>query len=149
MDSGNRRANGSLWPAAFVLAAAVIAAATYGGRGEAAAPAQDLTRFESRLGQLEQRLYTIESSLRGLEQQSRLAGINAGRPALPDPEVNMLRTELNTLRLRLAEAECGLVRVDERTLSATAREARRRVQGAAADPCRLNADAPLRLQPRP
>jgi hypothetical protein len=149
MESGNRRANASLWPAAFVLAAALIAAATYGGRGEAAAPAQDLTRIESRLGQLEQRLYTIESGMRGLEQQSRLAGINAGRPALPDPEVNLLRTELNGLRLRLAEVECGLARVDERTLSAQAREARRRAQGAAAEPCRLNADAPLRLPSQP
>lgn len=149
MDSGNRRANKSLWPAAFVLAAALAAVATYGGGGGAAAPAQDFTRIESRLGQIEQRIYTIEASVRSLELQTRLAGANAGRPTVPDPEVNMLRTELNALRLRLAEVECGLARVDERTLTAPAREARRKAQAGATDPCRLNADAPLRLSSRP
>lgn len=149
MDSGNRRASASVWPAAFVLAAALAAAATYGGGGGAANAAQDLTRIESRLSQLEQRIYSIDASVRGLEQQSRLAGINAGRPAAPAPEVSLLRTELNALRLRLAEVECGLARVDERTLTAQAREARRNARGGTADPCRLNADAPLRLSSRP
>lgn len=131
-----------MWPAAFVLAAAVVAAGAYGGGSEAAAPAQDFTRIESRLTQIEQRIYTIEAGVRGLEMQSRMAGVNAGRAA-PDPEVSLLRTQVDALRLRIAEVECGLLRVDERTLTAAARDVRRRSEAAAADPCRLNADAPL------
>ena len=147
MDFGSRRASSTLWPAVFVLAAAVVAAAAYGGRGEAAAPAQDFTRIESRLTQIEQRIYSIEASVRGLEMQSRLAGVNAGRAAA-DPEVSLLRTQVDALRLRLSEVECGLLRVDERTLTAAAREMRRRSEAGAADPCRLNPDAPLQSPAR-
>jgi hypothetical protein len=107
-----------------------------------------VTRIESRLNQLEQRIYSIESSIRGLEQQSRLSGVTAGRSAR-DPEIGLLRTEVEALRLRLAEVECGLAKVDERTLTAAAREARRKSVGGAGDPCRLDADAPLRLPSRP
>jgi hypothetical protein len=97
---------------------------------------------------MEQRFYSIEASIRGLEQQSRLAGSTTAR-AERDPEVGMLRAEAESLRRRLAEIECGLVRVDERTLTPAAREARRNSTGAAVDPCRLNAGAPLRLPTRP
>jgi hypothetical protein len=151
MDSATRRA--SSWPAVLVLVTTLAAAAAYAGKpftgtGEAAAAPQDVIRLEGRLGQLERRLYSIEASIRALEQQSRLPDINAGRAAR-DPEVGQLRSEVEVLRLRLAEAECGLSRVDERTLTAAAREARRRSAAGAGDPCRLNADAPVRLPARP
>jgi hypothetical protein len=145
MNYITRRAKTSSRPAVFVLVSALAAAFAYAsGRGEAAAPSQDTIRIESRLTQLEQRLYSIETSVRGLEQQSRLADANAGRTAR-DPEVGLLRTELDTLGRRLAEVECGLARVDERTLTASARAARRKAEAGAGDPCRLNPDAPLRL----
>jgi hypothetical protein len=150
MDFGTRRAASSWWPAVLLLISALAAAAAYAGgpsagAGAAAATAQDTLRLESRLTQLEQRFYMLETTLRGLEQQLRLSDINAGRGAR-DPEVGPLRSEVEALRLRLAEVECGLTRVDERTLTA---EARRRSSAGAGDPCRLNADAPLRLPSRP
>jgi hypothetical protein len=136
----------------LVLVSALAAAAAYAGEplsrtGEASAPAQDVTRIESRLGQLEQRFFSIEASIRALEQQSRLSGVTSGRAAR-DPEVGLLRVEVETLRRRLAEVECGLARVDERTLSAAVREARRKAEAGTGDPCRLNAGAPLRLPAR-
>lgn len=151
MDSGTGRAHSSWWTAVLLLCSALTAAATYAGRpaaGAGAAPAQDVIRIESRLSQLEQRFYSVETSIRGLEQQSRLSGVNAGRAAR-DPEVGLLRSEVEALGRRLAEAECGLARVDERTLSAVAKRAREKPEGSAGDPCRLNVEAPVRLPARP
>lgn len=152
MNYGTRRAGAPSWQVVLTLVSALAAAAAvYAGapaapRGEAAAPSQDTIRIESRLTQLEQRIYSIETGLRGLEQQLRVSDLSAGRAAR-DPEVGLLRTDVDTLRRRLAEVECGLAKVDERTLSAATRAARRKAEGA--DPCRLDADAPLRLPARP
>jgi len=65
-----------------------------------------------------------------------------------DTELELLRTEVELLQRRLAEDECGLVKVDERTLTQAEREARRKGAAGREDPCRLNADAPLRLSSR-
>lgn len=152
MDSRTRRAASSLWPTVLVLVSAIAAAAYAGGpaagTGEAATPPQDVIRIESRLSQLEQRFYSVEASIRGLEQQSRLSDINSGRAAR-DPEVGLLRAEVEALRQRLIEVECGLAKVDERTLNAAAKRARQGPSRGAGDPCRLNADAPVRLPSRP
>jgi hypothetical protein len=99
-----------------------------------------VTRIESRLSLLEQRFYSMEANIRGLEQQSRLSGVTTSRDAR-DPEVGLLRAEVVALRQRLAEIECALAKVDERTLTPAAREARRKSTGGTTDPCRLNADA--------
>jgi peptidoglycan hydrolase CwlO-like protein len=112
------------------------------GTGEANAGSQDITRIESRLSQLEQRFYSIEMSIRSLEQQSRLSSINAARNER-DAEFALLRSEVQALQRRLAEAECGLAKIDERTLTPAAREARQRAKGGAVDPCRMNTNAPL------
>jgi hypothetical protein len=151
MNPRTRSVNSSLLLTVFALISALgVAAVCVRGplavTGEAAAPTQDVTRIESRLSQLEQRFYSIEVSIRGLEQQFRLSGNITGRTER-DPEIALLRAEVDALRQRLAEVECGLTRVDERTLSAAAREARQK--SAAGDPCRLNANAPLRLSARP
>ena len=42
-------------------------------------PQQDVIRLETRINQLEQRLYSIDSNLRNLEQQLRLAGSTVAR----------------------------------------------------------------------
>jgi hypothetical protein len=68
---------------------------------------------------------------------------------LRDPEIGLLRGEVETLQRRLVEVECGLARLDERTLTPAAREARKRAGTSVTDPCRLSADAPLRLSTRP
>ncbi len=115
----------------------VLAARTSAGP----APQQDVIRIESRISQLEQRFYTIEASLRTLEQQSRMAGMNRGGSVTPD-DIALLRSEIQRLQVRIMENECALAKLDERTLSPTAREARRRAAGN--DPCRANSELPLR-----
>jgi predicted nucleic acid-binding Zn-ribbon protein len=102
---------------------------------------QDVIRLDARISQLEQRFYTIENSLRTLEQQSRMTGMNRGGSVTPD-DVAQLRSEIQTLQVRVMEDECALAKLDERTLTPTAREARRRAVGN--DPCRNNFELPLR-----
>lgn len=144
-----------LWTALFVLVSWLVAAA-YTGRtavtsGEttmSSSSPQDVIRIESRISQLEQRFYTLELSMRSLEQQSRMSGAPR-ESAARDSEVVLLRAEVDGLRRLLGEIECGLAKVDERTLSQAAREARRKTATGAVDPCRLSADTPLRLPTRP
>lgn len=106
------------------------------------APQQDVIRLENRIGQLEQRLFSIETGLRTLEQQSRIAG--AASRSVSQEDVALLRAEIQALQHRLADDECGLAKLDERTLSPAAR----RKSGAGSDQCRLNFDTPLRLPER-
>ena len=109
---------------------------------------QDVRSLDRRISSLEQRLYSIETSINRLEQSS----ISQRTPALPsstrDPEINVLRGEIQALQLHLNEVECGLVKLDERTLTPAAREARRSL-GKTADPCRLNPATPVRFSDRP
>ena len=103
---------------------------------------QDIIRLENRITQLEQRLYTIDTTVRNLEQQSRLAGASA-RGVGPEA-VERLRLEVQALQQRLAEHECGLAKLDERTLTPAMRAARKK-SGASGDPCRASFDTPLQL----
>lgn len=108
-------------------------------------PHQDAIRLEQRINQLEQRLYGMETTLRSVEQQARLGGTTSRN--LSQQEVALLTTQLQSLQLRLADYDCALAKLDERTLSPAMRDARRK-SGAGGDPCRSNADAPLRLPDR-
>jgi hypothetical protein len=147
-----RRVASSWWLAAFALAAA----ATYGARPSAgvgvasASPgAQDTFNLERRISVVEQRLNSIELSINRLEQQTRLqTAVPQPSASLRDTQIELLRSEVELLQRRLAEDECGLVRVDERTLTPQAREARRKDAADKDDPCRLNPDAPVRLSSR-
>lgn len=136
----------------WLLALALVAAAAYGWRAgdssaSAAAPAaQDISRVETRISLLEQRFRSVELSISRLEQQSRLPTTTPG-VATRGEDLNLLRAEVDALRRRLAEAECGLLRIDERTLAPAARDDRRRA--GATDPCRLNSPAPVNLSSRP
>jgi len=114
-----------------------IASATANGP----TPQQDVIRLDNRITQLEQRLFSIETSLRTLEQQNRITGATS-RGVSPE-DLLLLRSEIQALQQRLAGDECGLAKLDERTLSPARRKA-----GAGDDPCRLNFDAPLRLPER-
>lgn len=107
------------------------------------APQQDVIRLEQRINQLEQRFYSIESSLRNLEQQSRL-GSGASR-GLSQDELARLYTQLQALQNRLTDHECALVKLDERTLTPAMREARRKSGASAGDRCRVNPETPVRL----
>jgi hypothetical protein len=118
-------------------------------RNSAAAPAnavepqQEVIRLETRLNQLEQRLYGIETSIRTLEQQSRLAPASRGG-GVSVQDLALLQAQIQTLQVRLVDDECGLARLDERTLSPAMRNARRQSAGRT-DPCRTNVESPLRL----
>lgn len=130
----------------FALVMFVVFGATLVAVKEhAAAPPQDAIRLETRINQLEQRLYMIETSVRTLEQQSRVGGATS-RGVSPE-EIAAIRVELQTLALRLGDDECAIAKLDERTLTPAARSARIR-SGARTEPCRLSADTPVRLPER-
>src|ERR1044072_2990456 len=106
---------------------------------EPAAP-QDAIRLETRINQLEQRLYMIETSVRTLDQQSRLGSVTS-RGISPE-EVAALRTALQTLDLRLGDDECAIAKLDERTLTPAARAARIRSRGGPQPPPSRRRTAP-------
>jgi predicted RNase H-like nuclease (RuvC/YqgF family) len=110
---------------------------------------QDVTNLERRISLLEQRFYYLESSINRLEQQSALHDRSTTSTNARDPEISLLRGEVETLQRRFLEVECGLVRLDERTLAPDLREARKKAGTSSTDPCRLNADAPLRISTQP
>jgi hypothetical protein len=104
------------------------------------APQQDIIRLEQRMNQLEQRLFSMDTTLRNIEQQSRLAG--AGRRGVAEEDVVQLRSELLALQQRVADHECALAKLDERTLAPAVRTGRRKSGN---DPCRVNSDTPIQL----
>ena len=127
----------------FVLGLGLIAVLriTVAARnGDAPISQQDVIRLESRFSQLETRLNFIDNRLRGIEQQSRLSDSRG----VSQTDWALLRSEFQALQQRVAEHECALAKLDERTLAPNARAARRRPD-TASDPCRANFDLPIRL----
>ena len=102
-------------------------------------PQQDVIRVEQRVNQLEQRLFSMETTLRNIEQQSRLAGAS-GR-GVAEEDVAQLRSELLALQQRVADHECALAKLDERTLTPAMRTRRK----SGNDPCRANSETPVQL----
>ena len=121
----------------------VIKISSAAGRRIGPDPQQDVVRLESRLTQLEQRLYAIETSVRTLEQQSRLANVSSR--AISAEDVLRLQVDIQTLQRRIIDDECSLAKLDERTLTSAMRDARRKSGAANSDPCRNNYESPLRL----
>jgi hypothetical protein len=87
----------------------------------------------------------METSIRMLEQQSR-AGSVTSRSVRPE-DLAALQADVQSLQLRLADDECAIAKLDERTLTPAARAARIR-SGPRTEPCRLSADTPVRLPER-
>jgi TolA-binding protein len=110
---------------------------------------QDVRTLDRRVSFLEQRLYSIESSINRLEQSTRAQRPPVSQSSGQDQQIGLLRGEVITLQSRVAEIECGLVKLDERTTAPAVREARRGAGAKTSDPCRLNAATPLRLSTRP
>ena len=127
-----------------VLAAVVVVGL---GRGGSGAETQDFTSLDRRISMLEQRFYSLETSMSRLQQLIASQRSTSSSSDLRDRQVDQLSQELQRLQLRLNEVECGLLKLDERT--ATASGNRRSGETRAADPCRLNPNAPLRLPSRP
>ena len=65
--------------------------------------------------------------------------------ASSDREILAIREEIQRLSLRMAELECGVVKLDERTTPAT----RRNTNGKSNDPCRVNPETSVRLSTHP
>ena len=105
--------------------------------------------LSQRLNRIEQRFTTIESRLIQLEQQSRYSATTSDSSSSRETEIRLLRSQIDTLQLRIAEAECGLIRLDERTLSNTARQGQRKSGTSKSDICRLTPNVPLQLSARP
>ena len=143
------------WRVALVIvlcAVIVVTASAYAARSsfawESMTAVQDVRSLDRRISSLEQQLYSIQTSINRLEQSSLSQRTPSSQPGARDPELNLLRAEIQTLQLRVSEIECGLVKLDERTTTPAVREARREA-AKSADPCRLNPATPLRLPTRP
>lgn len=139
------------WVFLMILCAG-IGLATSSESASTAEPAttatQDVMRLEQRITSLEQKIYPLESTIRRLEQQTSSISRPTPTPTLRDPELDRLRSDIEVLKARLRELECGLVHVDERTLSPAMKEARRRLATQGGDPCRANPETPVQLSTR-
>jgi hypothetical protein len=137
---------------AYVFAVVGAAAVIYGllfsgspnGLTRPVAAQQD-PFLAQRLTQIESRFNNIESRLNRIESDVRLSAITPRTTENNDAEIRLLRSQLDTLLLRLETLECGLVKLDERTLTSAARQALRKSAGGATDRCRLEPNAPLQI----
>jgi hypothetical protein len=130
----------SWWlPMLIIIGVILVIRIASAAGSNAMVPQQDVIRLENRLTQLEQRMYSLDTSVRTLEQQTRLAGLSSR--SVSTEEIAVMHSEIQTLQRRIIEDECALAKLDERTLTPE----RRRRAGATSDPCRLNFEAPLRL----
>jgi hypothetical protein len=139
-----------------ILAVLIVVAILFAGYIPAinTAEAQSDILLERRLSQIEQRFYTLESRLSRIEQAP------SALPQSPslnrsDVEISNLRAlldaqrlQMEALRMRADDLECGLARVDERTLTPAAREARRRTSPDGTEQCRADPNTPVKLMAR-
>ena len=92
---------------------------------------------------LEQRFYTLDSSMSRLQQLVASQRTPAPASDSNEREITQITEEIQRMQLRLIELQCGLVKLDERTAT------RRSGEPKSTDPCRANPDSPLRLSSRP
>ena len=132
---------------AIVLLATVVVSSF--GRDASSAETQDVSSLDRRISMIEQRFYTLETSINRLQQYVTSQRSTSSSPSSDgrDRDVEQLRQEMQRLQLRLSEVECGLLKLDERTVSAPGN--RRSGEARPADPCRHNPSVPLRLPSRP
>lgn len=117
------------------------------GSGPERAHAQQTDPFLSRrVDMLEQRLYSIESKVNQVAYQSHPT-MTTTLPSTTQTDIDFLRTNVDSLRVRIGEVECGLLKIDERTLTAAQRRTNR--TGTSSDRCRENYGVPVMLSARP
>ena len=112
-------------------------------RAEGVNTTQDVSSLDRRLSLLEQRFYSVESSISRLQQFVASQRPSVSQPSVSDRDLSLISEEIQRLSLRVNELECGLVKLDERTAT------RKSPTVKSPDPCRLNPDAPLRLSTHP
>ena len=125
----------------LVLLCAVIGVMASISRGNSST--QDPGSLDRRLSLLEQRFYSVESSVNRLQQYVATQRFPISQPTTSDRDLILMREEIQRLSLRVSELECGLVKLDERTTT------RRSTADKPSDPCRLNTDTAVRLSARP
>jgi hypothetical protein len=123
----------------------VMANVSRGNSATAAPEVQDVSSLDRRLSLLEQRFYSIESSISRLQQYVAAQRPPVSQPSSSDRDVIMIREEIQRLSLRVVELECGLSKLDERTTPAS----RRNASDKSNDPCRVNPETRVRLSARP
>ena len=123
----------------------VMASISRGSSATAPAENQDVSSLDRRLSLLEQRFYSIESSISRLQTYVAAQRPPVSQPSTSDRDVRLMREEIQRLSARVTELECGLSKLDERTTPAN----RRNATGKSNDPCRMNPDTPVRLSARP
>ena len=128
-----------------VVLCAVIGVMASISRGSSASEAQDVSSLDRRISLLEQRFYSVESSISRLQQYAAAQRPPVSQPSTSDRELSLIREEIQRLNLRMAEIECGLIKLDERTTPA----ARRNAAAKSNDPCRQNPDTTVRLSTHP
>jgi len=152
MQSNNSKQK--IWAAARNAAAVVgLAMLVYSGlagmlgpSGAATVHAQTDPFLSRRVDMIEQRLYSLESRISSMQTQVQPPLIST-MPSTTQTDVNFLRTQLDGMRIRLGEVECGLLKLDERTLPAAQRRANR--VGSPSDRCRDNFGTSITLSSRP
>lgn len=126
----------------LVVLGVVVVLTCVNARVGSADPVQDPASLDRRISMLEQRFYTLESSMNRLQQ---LVGSQRSLPAASDTndrEISQLTQEIQRLQLQVIEVQCGMLKLDERTTTRRAGEPR------PADPCRANPNVPLRFTAR-
>ena len=116
--------------------------------------AQQDVMLDRRIGQIEQRFYTIESRLNQLESASRygssssIGNRNDTELRLMRVELDRLRADMDLLKTRVADVECAMFKLDERTLSSAARTIRKRTEPDTNEGCRMDFNTPIQLSTR-
>lgn len=123
----------------------VIVSRGNSSRASEANTIQDVSSLDRRLSLLEQRFYSVESSLTRLQQYVAAQRPSVSQPSAADREIRLISEEIQRLTRRMIEIECGMIKLDERTTPAS----RRNAAGKPDDPCRLNPETPVRLSTRP
>lgn len=133
------------WLGILILIGIVLINSGRGMAGNEAAT-QDPAGLDRRISLLEQRFYSLESSMNRLQQVVASQRSTGSAPETNNREITLLAQELQRLQLRMTEIECGLVKLDERTAPASTR---RNGDQKSTDPCRSSPNTPLRLSARP
>jgi len=110
--------------------------------GKSVSEVQDVSSLDRRISFLEQRFYQVESNISRLQQFVAMQRPPVSQPGVSDRDLSVMREEVERLSLRVNELECGLVKLDERTLT-------RKTTTKPPDPCRLNVETPVRLSTHP
>ena len=117
--------------------------------GDQTVSAQSDMYLSRRIDQVEQRFYSLESRLNRVEQDaiSRRSVVSPQIATGHETDIAFLRTSVDGIRARLGEVECGLLKLDERTLPAARRLAGKATGGS--ERCRQDWGTAIQLSARP